>query len=103
MSDDWYYPTEAERAYFNESISGSSGLVSDDVIQLPTLDTMRVVSADRYDAVVAERDRLREALEAMPVVTLQFDSREKRDAWNAWRRSTFNPDGSVRTALQEAE
>ena len=48
-----------------------------------------------------ERDRLREALENMPAVTIALRTPQERDIWDSWKRATFNPDGSVRTVLQE--
>ena len=50
---------------------------------------------------VPEIDRLREALDSMPTVAISFRTRRELDEWNAWKRSTFNPDGTIRAALQE--
>ena len=50
---------------------------------------------------LAERNRLREALENMPAVTIALRTPQERDIWDSWKRATFNPDGSVRAALQE--
>jgi hypothetical protein len=48
-----------------------------------------------------DRARLLEALESMPDVTLSFRTPEGKRRWNEWKRSTFNPDGSVRAARQD--